>query len=223
MEIQTISQAEIAESSQDGEQSGGFSGLAASVASDHSPESGAPGSGGTATPGRKPGRPPIHGLYSQAAGSDGKHPAKPNGEEQFPPAQVETDLPLADLIPPELFAAVVQETLTGAETFAQLKIQTVALKAGLTQADIITQLRQAQLSPAKKELIGRLTPLAAQELGLNIQNLSPCAIIGALLLPTTLAATSAYLTLAKLAIEREARGLSTKPKVETAGGNSKEP
>ncbi len=220
--METISEAEIEAPSQDGEQSNGLNGLAASVATENSAESRATGSGGTATPGRKPGRPPIHGLYSQAAGSDGKHPAKPDGQEQFPPAQVETDLPLADLIPPELFAQVIQETLTTGEAYAQNKIEAVALRAGLTQADIIPQLKQAHLSPAKKELIGRLTPLAAEELGLNIQNLSPCMVIAALLAPTALAATSAYMTLAKLAVEREARGLSTKTTGEKAGGNSKD-
>jgi hypothetical protein len=220
--METISEAEIEAASQDGQQGNGFSGLAASVATEPSPDNGASGSGGTATPGRKPGRPPIHGLYSQAAGSDGKHPAKGNGQEELPPAQVETDLPLADLIPPDLFAAVIQETLTGAEAYAQSKIEIVALQAGLTQADIVPQLRQAHLSPAKKELIGRLTPAAAQELGLNIQNLSPCAIIGLLLAPTVFSASSAYLTLAKLAVQRQAQGLSTKTTGEKAGGNSKE-
>jgi hypothetical protein len=218
--METIHEAEIVEASPSDEQGATLHGLADSIATEHSAGPGAAGSGGSATPGKRPGRPPIHGLYSKAAGSDGKHPASPNGQAEFPPVEMESDLRAGDLIPPELLTQVIQETLTSGEAYAQSKIENVALAAGLTQADIVAQLRQAHLSPAKKELIGRLTPLAAQEWNMSIENLSPSGVILALLAPTALAATSAYLTLAKLAVERQAKGLSTKANGEKPGGNS---
>jgi hypothetical protein len=208
-------QAEIIEPSQDGQASGPVDGLASQIASEHNAS--AAGSGATATVGRKPGRPPVHGRYSQAAGSDGKHPVTDIGGQEIPPAEVETTGNLADLIPPDLLVSVIQETLTTGEAYAQGKIETVARAAGLESADITAQLKQAHLSPAKRELIARLTPLAAQEWGLSLENLSPTAVIAFLIVPTALSATSAYFTLAKLAIERQ-KILSTKTAVEKSGG-----
>src|SRR5947209_2245169 len=108
--METTLQAATEETSQAGQESGQLDGLANQIASEHTAS--AAGSGATATVGRKPGRPPVHGRYSQAAGSDGKHPVLDNGAEEFPPHEVENNIGVADLIPPDLLVSVIQETLT---------------------------------------------------------------------------------------------------------------
>ena len=180
-------------------------GIAGALATEFNADNGtAGGEGNSQEPARRPGRPPIHGLYSKSAGSDGKHPVRSPGEEEIPPAHVETGLGVRACIPPDMLAEIVQEGLVFAETYAQSKIEAVAIKAGLEKAHIIPQLQQAQISPKRKELLGKLAPLVLEEWGIDPQ-MSPTLAAGVLLGPPMFAAASAYWTLAKLAIERQGK------------------
>lgn len=105
------------------------------------------------------------------------------------------------MVPPDLLAKIVSELLGTGEAFAQNKIAGEAVRAGLTVAEVAPQLRQAAMGEKRKETIGQLAPLVLEEWGVNPQ-MSPSVAVCALLGPWLLAATSAYLTLAKLASER---------------------
>ncbi len=158
-------------------------------------------------PAKRIGRPPVHGRYSKAAGSDGKNPAPLPGPETMAPVESPGLAPepqASVIVPPDLFAEVVRESLTLIETFAGTKLESIARQAGLTHGDITPQLRQAALGDRRKELIGKLAPLALDEWGIDPE-LSPTAAIGVLLVPWAFGATSAYWTLAKLAAEKAAR------------------
>ena len=175
------------------------SGLAAEVAAET--EAGPAPGGGVATPGgRRPGRPPIHGLYSKAAGSDGKNPVVPPG-----PATVDS-APLASrvVVPPHLLSSVVQKALKLTELGLQRAIEGKAILAGLTPADIDPQLQRATLPDESRELVAELTPLALQEWGMDV-NVSPSVCIGLILLPWLTGSGMAYWTLASLAKERARR------------------
>jgi len=178
-------------------------GLAAQIALEHDAGNEA-GPVGTA---KRIGRPPVHGRYSKAAGSDGKNPVPVPGSEQVPAPEVLGTAPESApriVIPPDLLAEVVQESLTLAEVFASTKIEGVALRAGLEQNEIMPQLRQAAIGDRRKELVGKLAPMAIEEWGLDPE-LSPTAAIAVLLGPWAFAAISAYWTLAKLGAEKAAR------------------
>jgi len=105
------------------------------------------------------------------------------------------------VVPPELFSKVVQEGLTAGELFAQGKIESVALQAGLTRSEITPQLDQALMGDKRKALVGELAPLVAQEWGVDPQ-LSPTAAVGLVLGPWLFATLTAYGTLARLATEK---------------------
>jgi hypothetical protein len=109
------------------------------------------------------------------------------------------------VIPPDLLAKVVQEGLTAGELFAQGKLETVAVRAGLTKTEILPQLKQAEIGDKRKALVGELAPLVAQEWGVDPQ-LSPSAAVAVVLGPWVFASVSAFFTLARLAEEKARRG-----------------
>lgn len=147
------------------------------------------------------GRPPIHGLYSRAAGSDGKHPVSPPGADSLESPQVETPGTTRVSVPPDVVSKVASTTLCGLESFAQWKIAEMGKRAGLSTGEINPQLAQAQIGESQKALVGELAPLALQEWGLDPQ-ISPTAAIAVVLGPWLFASASAYWTLAALAAEK---------------------
>ena len=133
------------------------------------------------------------------------------GAEPLPTSEVAPGTELRVVIPPDLLSQVIQEGLTFGESFAQSRIEGVAKLAGLSQGEINPQLRQAEIGSSRKELVAKLMPMALQEWGLDAE-MSPTAAIGVLLVPWGFGALTAYLTLAKLAEDRQKR--------EIADGNS---
>lgn len=205
MELETTLPGETTPASQESPPGARTDGLAAAVAVEHSAETG--NEGGALGSAKRTGRPPIHGRYSKAAGSDGKNPVPVPGQEPIPTPESVGLAPEPEsrvVIPPDLLSEVIRESLTLAETFASTKIESMAHRAGLTQSDITPQLRQAALGDRRKDLVGKLAPLALEEWGLDPE-LSPTAAIGVLLVPWAFGATSAYWTLAKLAAEKAAK------------------
>ena len=178
--------------------------LAANIAAQHGAGPGAPASPeNPADHTKRPGRPPTHGRYSKAAGSDGKNPVPLPGSDTLPAVE-EQALAQPDVtIPPDLFGKVISEALTLGENFAAYKIGSVGKLAGLTAAEMEPHLTQTRLGESRKQLIGELSPLVLQEWGLD-PRLSPSVAVGFLLGPVALAAVSAYFTLAKLATEKQA-------------------
>jgi len=177
-------------------------GLAASIAVEHQPEAGAATSAGNhpANP-KRPGRPPIHGRYSQAAGSDGKNPIPLPGSGALQEVETAAAAQPRVTLPPDLVTKVVFETLTLGENFAGNKVEAVAVLAGLTTTEIEPQLKQVLLGKERKQLVADLTPFAMKEWGMDPE-MSPTAAIGLLLGPWAFGAVTAYLTLAKLAEQK---------------------
>lgn len=201
MEVENPLPATAPQPGPEGPGPGPTDGLAAALAVEH-------GAAGTAaSPAtlpetfRRRGRPPVHGLYSRAAGSDGKHPVPPPGAEPLSPAEVESAGDTRISIPPDVLGKIVSQTLGAAESWAGWKITAMAKKAGLTPADISPQLERAQIPDESKQVVAELAPLALQEWGLDPQ-ISPSAAIGVILVPWAFASVSAYFTLASLAAER---------------------
>ena len=183
-----------------------LNGLVSQVAAEHGATTGATAADAKPPePGRRPGRPPVHGLYSKAAGSDGKHPVPPPGQETGPEGDGSVGIDLLEALPEDIVTEVIHEGIVTGESALQHAIEGKATLAGLNQSQIVAQLKAAQVSPKKKELVARLTPYAAKELGMELK-MSPVAAILFLLAPTALAGASAYLTMAKLAKEAHAKG-----------------
>jgi hypothetical protein len=166
--------------------------------------SAAPVGPGSSPGGARRGRPPVHGLYSKAAGSDGHRPAVLPGPDQVGAAQVEIPGDTRVSIPEDVLSSLVVETLGAGEEFASLKLLQIAGKAGLTPGEIGPQLERARLGDRRKGIIADLVPYALQEWGLDPQ-ISPTAAIGLVLGPWAFASVSAYFTLAGLAAEKMAR------------------
>ncbi len=123
------------------------------------------------------------------------------GQEPVSEPESAPDTRLSVVVPPELFSKVVQEGLTAGELFAQGKLESAALLAGLTRSEITPQLDQALMGDKRKALVGELAPLVAQEWGVDPQ-LSPTAAVGLVLGPWLFATLTAYGTLARLATEK---------------------
>lgn len=183
-------------------------GVAAAVAAQHGAGTD-PGNGkssGEAGGSGKRGRPVVHGLYSKAMGSDGKNPVRQAG----PGTVVQdkgSDLPPRVekvVVPAELLAEVVQEALTTTEEFVGCQMEDVGKKAGLTIQEIEPQLKQGKMGEKRKALLGKLTPLALKEHGLDAE-VSPTVAIGVIFVPWALSAGTAYMTLARLAREKAER------------------
>lgn len=131
--------------------------VAASIGSGSSPS----GDGGTAPRGR--GRPPIHGLYSKAAGSDGKNPVRQpvGGNPVEPPRAPRPSLP------PGLVAKIAKAGAGLADQYGRNKIKAAAIKAGVSESVAAPVIESAALSPEMKELLGELAPHALAEHGLD--------------------------------------------------------
>jgi|SRR6185369_5637307 len=176
-------------------------GLSAEVLAEHLQPAGDAIGGDEA---RRRGRPPIHGMYSRAAGSDGKHPAALPGNEPLPTPEVDlgTVGPSPRVsIPPDLLTKVIQESLTLGESGIAHALEGQGKLAGLTVEEIAPQLKRAELGERRKQLVAELAPYAAQEWGLDSE-VSPTVAIGLLLVPWSLGAFMAYVTLAGLAKEK---------------------
>jgi len=184
-------------------------GLSAEVLAQQEQEAGASGGGESV---RRPGRPPIHGLYSRAAGSDGKHPAPPPGSEPLPQTEMVAGPAPRVTIPPDLLSKVIRESLTLGEQGIAYALEGQGKLAGLSAEEIAPQLNRAQLGDTRKQLVADLAPYVAQEWGLDVE-VSPTVAVGLVLLPWGLGAFMAYLTLTKLAKERAALELANKEEV----------
>src|SRR4051794_35968309 len=93
-------------------------GLAGALAAQHGvqtglPEGADPGEG----TGKRVGRPPSHGLYSKAAGSDGKNPVRLPRQGEVPGTQMDPEPAPRVIIPPDLLTKVIHETITVGENF----------------------------------------------------------------------------------------------------------
>lgn len=196
---------------QPGEEGGippGLNGIAAAVATEHGAGA-VEGNGsdeGKSSQAGKRGRPPTHGLYSKAMGSNGKNPVKTPGPGPLAENQVAGGpaSPPRVVVPPELLAKVVKETLTLTENFAGAKIREAGQAAGLTLPEIQPQLDQAQLGETRKGIVADLTPYALKEWGLEPE-MSPTVAICFLLAPWSFGAYTAFLSLARLAKEKAER------------------
>lgn len=193
-------------------------GLAAGLAAEHGATNlpSASPAGPVEPPRNKGGRPPIHGRYSKAAGSDGHKPAPLPRPEPVEAPQADAEPAAGVVVPPDLLSKVVSELLGTGEAYAQNKIAGVAVQSGLTMGEVAPQLKQAAMGEKRKETIGQLTPLMLEEWGIN-PKMSPTVAVCALLGPWALAAGSAYLTLADLAAQRKAQQ-NSHPKGEQVTG-----
>ncbi len=163
------------------------------------------------------GRPPTHGLYSKAAGSNGKNPVKPAGSAPVagvakPVAVLEapTEAPPRVAIPADLLSRVVKEALTLTENTISNAIEGKAKGAGLTAEEIAPQMKQARLGEDRKQLLAELAPYIAQEHGLDPE-LSPTLAASLILGPWAFGAYTSFATLATLAKERAEREKESKP------------
>lgn len=193
--------------------------LAAEVARECGLEADAGPGGSVVEPIRKRvGRPPVHGLYSRAAGSDGKHAVAPAGPESGGEAVAGDASPAGPprriTLPPDLFSRFVGCGLSTGEAFAQNELRIVAQKAGLTPEEIAPQLKQAEFDEKTRALIGELSPLAAEEFGLDTSDLKPSTAILVLIGLWAAGPVSAYRKLARLAEEKAARSAALKPEPE---------
>ena len=195
-------------------------GLAAQVATGaRTPEPTAP------APQKHPGgRPPTHGRYTKAAGSNGKKPVKfgaaPADTSAAPPAAGGSPLPETPLaspasprvtVPADLLARVVKQALTVAENVLSNKISAKAIAAGLTDAEIEPQLEQCRLIEAQKDMVADLAPYVLEEWGVDAQ-VSPTVAVCLVLGPWLYGAVSAYSTLGELAKDRLAMLKASQPK-----------
>ena len=162
--------------------------------------------------GRARGRPPVHGGFSKANGSDGKRrvpvdfpgAGAPDNPGEIPAGQLENRPQPGVVIPADLLTKVIGEGLHFVEAYAAGKIRTVATAAGLTEAEIAPQLAQAELGERRKGMVADLIPMAMQEHGMEA-SMSPTTAIFLLIAPWGVGASSAYMELAKLAAERAER------------------
>jgi len=186
-------------------------GIAAKIAAQHGA---GPAPAPVGTTGKRPGRPPIHGLYSKAAGcTDGKtrvkvpvnNPVPDTRPEPIPPLETPPEPKLSVVIPPDLRSKVVQEGLNVGENIARGKIESLALKCGLTRTEIAPELEKAAIGDRRKALVGELAPLVLEEWGVDPQ-LSPTTAVALVLGPWVAASTGAIMTLTRLAEEKARRG-----------------
>lgn len=201
--VETALQTEIAPNAPLDNGNGNSSGLAAVIASRHgagSAESnGNPDS--AVEPKRGPGRPPTHGLYSKAAGSNGKNPAKVDGTKPLEKTADDVRPVVRARVPAGLLSRVVQESITVTEKTAQFILAGQAKKAGLESAEIDPQLKQAEFGEGRKKLLGDLAPYVCEEWGIDPEmspTLAACLIVG----PWIGGMTASYLALASLAKEK---------------------
>jgi hypothetical protein len=200
-----------AETPQTGEQNGQparTDGIAAALAVEHGAATHAGNGASQAEPAKpgKQGRPITHGLYSKAMGSDGKRPVKAPGQGPLdqPKNPVGPAQPARVVIPSELLSKVVKETLSLTENLGHSLIESMGKRAGLTDEDISPQLKQAELGESRKQIVADLTPYMLAEWGVDAQ-MSPTVAVALILTPWGFGSVTAYLTLARIAEEKEKR------------------
>lgn len=216
MEMETPLPPPVEPPSSSGEPVARTDGLAASLAPGASP----PGHLAAGPEKSRGGRPPTHGRYSKAMGSNGKNPAKAPGPSPLGPPPPDLDAPPRVGLPPDMLIRVVKESLSLVENALANAIEGKARAAGLSAGEIAPQVQQARLGEARKQMVADLSPLVAEELGLDPQ-LSPSLAVCLVLAPWAFGSATAYLTLATLAKERALRE-KTKPKETPADERNKD-
>lgn len=136
----------------------------------------APGKPAAGTP-RPPGRPPTHGLYSKAAGSDGKRPVRPLAPEEIGKAAPLVDgggLSEVDIqnLAGELLN-IADETAVG-----WLRIQAAAAKVPEAEAKAICE--AGRLGERRQKFLAKLVPHCVREWGLQGQ-VSPTTALALML------------------------------------------
>ena len=143
--------------------------LAAETAAKH----GADGSG-IVPPSEQPkrrGRPPIHGRYSKAFGSDGKKPVPlqgiPDTSAETEPVEMGGDPEMPYDFPPDLLPDTAREICSIVEEGVQglLRSKQRALKLNLPEADAVIE--SCAMGEGRKDFIAKLSPYVMQEWGLQ--------------------------------------------------------
>jgi len=119
------------------------------------------------------------------------------------------------VVPQDLLARVVKESLTLAENLARNAIENKARAAGLSEAEIEPQLRQAALGEQQKTLVADLAPFVLEEWGIDAR-VSPTLAVVLVLTPWAFGSWTAYATLAKLAKQRARHFPPAKPAAKPA-------
>jgi len=205
VETQTTPAAGTAEGSFREPSDGGLGELVAAVATEHGAGTGAAGAGKPPAKG-KGGRPPIHGKYSRANGSDGKHAVVLPGEAPVEPVEVVDDLEPEFGLPPDLVREFVDEGLGEAGEYLRARLESAAKRANIPDDEAEPLIRSASLGETKRRLIAKATPYALREHGIDPQ-VSPTACIGAVVLVWGIA----HLRTMKAFEQRRAENQTTKP------------
>lgn len=103
-----------------------------------------------------------------------------------------------------MLARVVKESLTLAENGLSNALEGQGRAAGLSDAELSPQLKQAALGEDRKTLVADLAPYVLQEWGLDAE-VSPTLAVLLVLLPWGFGSATAYFTLARLAKEKARR------------------
>jgi len=211
MDVETTLPGEVESGELAGEPGSVTDGLSAAILAE---QESATGDAGSASGAGRRGRPPIHGLYSKAAGSDGKNPARPQlATEPLPGGDTlqETAMVTGPVgpsprvtIPPDLLSKVIAESLTLAETGIGAALEGQGKLAGLSTEEIAPQLKRAQLGDGRKQVLADLAPYVAMEWGVDVE-VSPTIAALLIVVPWAGGAAMAYFTLAGLAKEKAAR------------------
>ena len=125
-----------------------------------------PAAGSTAAPPRPPGRPPTHGLYSKAAGSDGKRPVRPLTPQEIGQVAPATDaggLSEADV------QSLAAELLAIADEAAAGWLRIQAAKAKVPAAETESIVAASRLGERRTKWMAKLVPLCVREWGMQGQ------------------------------------------------------
>lgn len=157
---------------------GGLDALVAQVAAEHG--AGNPG-GAEPVPGKRRGRPPIHGRYSKASGSDGKHAVASPGETPMDPGQVADDPAVSFELPADLVRDFVGEGLAVIDDHLAGRLKAIAARNKVPADESAPVIESARLGPVRRDLIATALPHALREHGMN-GGISPTACITSLVL-----------------------------------------
>lgn len=152
-------------------------------------------------PKRGPGRPPTHGRYSKANGSNGKNPVPVAPVQTDGPADVEGARSILATIPDDLREEITVELLSLAEECGRDQLTPLALQCGLSQEEIESELGKAALGERRKTLVAKLLPHAMREWGWD-PKITATGALATLVVPPVLRFGYGWVTLARLAKER---------------------
>lgn len=156
--------------------------LGAETASRHAAEQ--PGVANPPPVKRGPGRPPKHGRYSKAAGSDGKSPAplsgRPSAAVDDAPGEMPPETPPRPAFPPDLVERAAVEVCGIAEDAATGWLNSKAAKAKLAGPEVSALIESVKMGEGRKKLVGELAPHAVAEMGID-PTLSPTGCITVIL------------------------------------------